>query len=293
MAALAEARAVTRRFGQFTAVDAVSLSVRRGEILGLLGANGAGKTTLIRLLLGLLRPSGGSIRLFGEPASIGTRRRVGYVPQTLGLYAGLTVAENWNFTAAAFGMRRGGPLPDSIAAWRKGVVGDLPLGVQRQVAFAVALSHRPELLVLDEPTSGAGPLASARLWEGIRQATDAGAGALVTTHNMEEAEQCDRLVIMADGTVVAEGTADDIIADRKVTEVRTGDWSAAFPLLDASGIPVQLYGSVLRTVAPPAQVAELLSGAGIDAAVETVPASLEEAFATIVAGPAAAGPRAA
>lgn len=292
MAALAEARAVTRCFGHFTAVDAVSLSVRRGEILGLLGANGAGKTTLIRLMLGLLRPSGGSIRLFGEPASIGTRRRVGYVPQTLGLYAGLTVTENWNFTAAAFRMRRGGPLPDSIAAWRRDVVGDLPLGVQRQVAFAVALSHQPELLVLDEPTSGAGPLASARLWEAIRQATDAGAGALVTTHNMEEAEQCDRLVIMADGKVVMEGAADDITAGRKAAEVATGEWSAAFALLDASGIPVQLHGTVLRTSAPPEAVAGLLSGAGIQATVDMVPASLEEAFAAIVGGPAA-GPRAA
>lgn len=291
MAALAEARAVTRCFGQFTAVDAVSLSVRRGEILGLLGANGAGKTTLIRLMLGLLRPSGGSIRLFGEPASIGTRRRVGYVPQTLGLYAGLTVTENWNFTAAAFRMRRGGPLPDSIAAWRKDVVGDLPLGVQRQVAFAVALSHQPELLVLDEPASGTGPLASARLWEAVRQATDAGAGALVTTHNMEEAEQCDRLVIMADGKVVTEGTADDITAGRKAAEVATGEWSAAFALLDASGIPVQLHGTVLRTSAPPEAVAGLLSGAGIQATVDMVPASLEEAFAAIVRGPA--GPRAA
>ena len=292
MVALADARTVTRRFGQFTAVNAVSLSVHRGEILGLLGANGAGKTTLIRLMLGLLRPSGGGIRLFGEPVSIAARRRVGYVPQTLGLYAGLTVAENWNFTAAAFGMRRGGQLPDSIAAWRKDVVGDLPLGVQRRVAFAVALSHRPELLVLDEPTSGAGPLASARLWEEIRQAADGGAGALVTTHNMEEAEQCDRLVIMAEGKVVAEGTAADITAGRKSAEVVTGDWSAAFALLDASGIPVQLYGTVLRTVAKPAAVAGLLSGAGIDATVDTVPASLEEAFAAIVAGPGAAGPRA-
>jgi ABC-2 type transport system ATP-binding protein len=286
MAVLAEARAVTRRFGQFTAVDAVSLTVRGGEILGLLGANGAGKTTLIRLLLGLLRPDGGGIRLFGEPASIRTRRRVGYVPQTLGLYAGLTVAENWNFTNAAFRTRRDGPLPDGIAAWQKDVVGDLPLGVQRQVAFAVALSHRPELLVLDEPTSGTDPLAGARLWEGIRQVTDAGAGALVTTHNMEEAEQCDRLVIMADGTVVAEGTAGDIIAGRQVTEVVTGDWTAAFALLDGGGIPVQLHGTVLRTAAPSAAIAGLLSRAGVHATVETVPASLEESFAAIVAAPA-------
>ena len=192
MDVLTEARRVTRRFGPFTAVSGVDLAVRRGEVVGLLGANGAGKTTLIRLLLGLLRPSDGVIRLFGAAPSIATRRRVGYVPQTLGLYSGLTVAENWSFTAAAF-HEKGAPLPGAISAWRKELVGNLPLGAQRQVAFAVALSHRPELLVLDEPTSGVGPLNSARLWEGIRHAAGEAAGALVTTHNMEEAEQCDRL----------------------------------------------------------------------------------------------------
>ena len=174
---LAEARGVTRRFGDFTAVCAADLAVGPGEVVGLLGANGAGKTTLIRLLLGLLRPSSGTIRLFGSPPSIETRRRVGYVPQTLGLYAGLTVAENWAFTAAAF--RITAPVPDSIAGWRHEVVGGLPLGAQRQVAFAVALSHRPELLILDEPTSGVGPLGRVRLWEDIRRAAGQGAGVLV------------------------------------------------------------------------------------------------------------------
>ena len=211
MTALAEARGATKRFGSFTAVSAVDLAVGRGEVVGLLGGNGAGKTTLIRMLLGLLRPTGGAIRLFGGPPSRAARRRVGYVPQTLGLYAGLTVAENWAFTTAAFG-RSGAPLPERIAPWAGELVGGLPLGAQRQVAFAVVLSHQPELLVLDEPTSGVGPLASARLWEDIRDAADRGAGVLVTTHNMEEARQCDRLVVMADGRVVARGTADDIVA---------------------------------------------------------------------------------
>ena len=284
---LAETHQAARRFGQFTAVSGVSLTVRPGEILGLLGANGAGKTTLIRLLLGLLPPSGGTIRLFGEAPSIATRRRVGYVPQTLGLYAALTVAENWDFTAAAF-RNPGVPLPESISAWKRKLVGRLPLGAQRQVAFAVALSHRPELLVLDEPTSGVGPLGSARLWEGIRQAAVAGAGALVTTHNMEEAEQCDRLMIMADGKVVAAGTARDITAGRKVAEVRTTEWSRAFALLDDSRLPVQLHGTMLRVGGQPEEVSALLSRAGIEAAVESVPADLEEAFVAIVARPASA-----
>ena len=284
---LAEAHAATRRFGRFTAVSGADLTVRPGEVLGLLGANGAGKTTLIRLLLGLLPLSDGTIRLFGAAPSIATRRRVGYVPQTLGLYAGLTVGENWDFAAAAY-RTRGAPLPEGISAWKKALVGSLPLGAQRQVAFAVALSHRPRLLVLDEPTSGVGPLGSARLWEGIRQAASAAAGVLVTTHNMEEAEQCDRLMIMAGGKVLAEGTPGDITAGRRVAEVRARDWGRAFAVLDTSRLPVQLHGTMLRVGGQPAAIAELLSGAGIDATVTSVPASLEEAFVTIIARPPAA-----
>jgi ABC-2 type transport system ATP-binding protein len=287
MAALAEARTASRRFGAFTAISAADLAVARGEVVGLLGANGAGKTTLVRLLLGLLRPSDGLILLFGAPPSVAARRRVGYVPQTLGLYAGLTVAENWAFSAAAFG-NSGAPVPEGISAWRNELAGRLPLGVQRQVAFAVALSHQPELLILDEPTSGVGPLRRARLWEEIRQAAEGGTGALVTTHNMEEAEQCDRLVVMAEGNVVARGTAEEIIGGRTVAEVRCDDRARAFALLDADDLPVQAYGQTLRVGAPTAAVAELLSRAGLDAAIEVVPANLEEAFVAIIAAQAAA-----
>jgi ABC-type multidrug transport system ATPase subunit len=288
MTILAETHEATKRFGAFTAVSAVGISVGSGEVVGLLGGNGAGKTTLIRLLLGLLRPTSGTIRLLGAPPSLSGRRRVGYVPQTLGLYAALTVAENWTFTTAAYG-RPGTPLPDHISAWRRDLVGDLPLGAQRQVAFAAALSHRPELLILDEPTSGVGPLGSARLWEEIRAAADQGAGVFVTTHNMEEAEQCDRLVVMAGGKVMARGTAGDIIANRKVTEVRCGDLNRVFALLDSSGLPVQLHGPALRVGGTPDAVIGLLTGAGIEAAAEAVSANLEEAFVAIVGNTAAAG----
>lgn len=293
MTALAEAREAVKRFGSFTAVSGVDLAVGPGEVVGLLGGNGAGKTTLIRLLLGLLRPSEGEIRLLGAPPSVSGRRRVGYVPQTLGLYEGLTVAENWSFTTAAYGRparaswpgrRRlsGVPLPEHISAWRRELVGGLPLGAQRQVAFAAALSHQPELLILDEPTSGVGPLASARLWEQIRRAADQGAGVLVTTHNMEEAEQCDRLVVLADGKVAARGTVDDIVDGRKVTEVRCTDLNRAFGILDAK-FPVQLHGTALRVGGTADAVNSVLSGTGVEAVAEAVPANLEEAFVAIVA----------
>ncbi|HEX8006712.1 MAG TPA: ABC transporter ATP-binding protein [Trebonia sp.] len=283
---LAEACGVWRRFGAFTAVSAVDLEVGSGEVVGLLGANGAGKTTFIRLLLGLLRPSDGVVRLFGSAPSIATRRRVGYLPQTLGLYAGLTVAENWAFTTAAF-RSYGTPVPESISAWKNDLVGGLPLGAQRQVAFVVARSHRPELLILDEPTSGVGPLGSARLWEQIRQSAGQGTGALVTTHNMEEAEQCDRLVVMADGKVVAAGTAEQITSGRTVARVRCGDPNRAFAVLDGGGLAVQAHGNALRVSGTAEKISGLLSCAGIDATVETVPANLEEAFVALVAHPAA------
>jgi len=274
---LVETRSATRRFGTLTAVDAVDIAVVPGEVVGLLGANGAGKTTLIRLLLGLLRPTSGSVALFGSPPSLATRARVGYVPQTLGLYDDLSVEENWRFAAAAF-HQAGLPLPASVSVWRETLVGALPLGVQRHVAFTVALAHRPELMVLDEPTSGVGPLAGARLWEQIRAEADRGAGVLVTTHNMEEAEQCDRLVVMVDGSVIARGTVAEIVSDQTVTEVRCAQWQQAFSLLENRGFVVQLHGAALRVTGPAHAVASLLSTADIRADVDEVAANLEEAF---------------
>src|SRR5262245_43513190 len=146
---MAEARAVTRRFGSRAAVDDVSLSVEPGEIVGLLGANGAGKTTLIRVLVGLLTPTSGEARLFGALPSRAGRLRLGYVPQGLGLYGALTVEENAAFTAAAFGVPASAvELPDDLEPVRDVVVSRIGLGRQRQLAFACALAHAPELLVL-------------------------------------------------------------------------------------------------------------------------------------------------
>ncbi|MGC9961191.1 MAG: ABC transporter ATP-binding protein [Acidimicrobiales bacterium] len=283
-ATLARTAEVSRRFGNFTAVHSVSLAVQRAEVVGLLGANGAGKTTLIRLLLGLVRPSGGEVELLGRAPSVATRRRVGYVPQSLGLYVDLTAGENWDFTAAAFSSPRL-PLPALVASVRDELVGALPLGTQRRVAYEVAMAHKPELLVLDEPTSGVGPLARARLWQEIRETADAGAGVLVTTHNMEEAEECDRLVVMVDGEIAASGTVAEVVGGRTVLEVRCDDWQRAFTTLDAAGLEVQAHGAVLRVDAPAWRITELLAGEDLDPNVSVAPANLEEAFIAVVSPP--------
>ncbi|MFB9840028.1 ABC transporter ATP-binding protein [Actinoallomurus acaciae] len=281
---LARTQEVSVWFGSFTAVHAVDMAVGPGEVVGLLGANGAGKTTLIRVLLGLLRPTAGRARLFGAGPSLETRRSVGYVPQTLGLYSDMTVRENWAFAASAFG-HAGTRVPADLRHWEDDLVGGLSLGVARRVAFAVALSHEPRLLVLDEPTSGVGPLGAARLWQEIRQAAEQGAGVLVTTHNMEEAEQCDRLYVMVAGRVEAEGTVADVIGGRTVVEVRCADWMRAFQALDDNGFAVQAHGSVLRVPASPGErdtVAGLLERDGMDVTVRIRPAGLEEAFMAIL-----------
>ena len=279
---LAEARSVTVRFGQVTAVDEVHLAVDPGEVVGLLGANGAGKTTLLLTLLGLVRATSGAARLFGEAPSPRARRRVGYVPQSLGLYTDLTVGENWAFAGRAFGLAP--RLPEAIAPVAGDLVADLPLGAQRRVAFALAFSHQPELLVLDEPTSGVAPLSAARLWEDIRTAAGSGAGVLVTTHNLEEAEQCDRLVVMVDGRVVATGGIADVIGSRRVARVRCDDWRSAFHALDNHGFVVQARGRELRVPGALAEVVAVLGDASISAEVDMVPANLEETFVAIVTG---------
>jgi ABC-2 type transport system ATP-binding protein/ribosome-dependent ATPase len=276
MTALAETLAVTRKFGSFVAVDAVDLDVHPGEVLGLLGANGAGKTTLIRLLLGLLRPTAGQVRLFGEPPSRDTRRRLGYVPQSLGLYDDLSPRENLAFAHAAFG-GGGTGLAGELGRLGGVPVGQLPLGVQRRVAFAQALAHGPDLLVLDEPTSGVDPLARTRLWETVREAADGGAGVLVTTHQMEEAQECDRLVVMAAGRVVAHGRVDEIVGDARVTIVDSEDWAAAFDAVEAAGLSAALVGRTLRVPGAAPDTVRAALGT-MPVRVREAPATLEERF---------------
>jgi len=270
-----EVRDATRRFGSFVAVDAVDLTVEAGEVVGVLGANGAGKTTLMRLILGLLPVGAGTVRLFGQPPSRETRRRTGYVPQGLGLYHDLTAGENLAFSAAAFGVAAVAPPPGVGDT----TVGHLPLGLQRQVAFAAALQHRPELLVLDEPTSGVAPLTRARLWDRIREQAAAGTAVLVTTHYMDEARQADRLVLMARGRVAGRGGEAEIVGSSRAVVVRAGDWAEAFSALEAAGLAASLVGRDVRIPGADLEaVRRALAAARITAAVETAPATLEEAM---------------
>jgi ABC-2 type transport system ATP-binding protein/ribosome-dependent ATPase len=288
-AVLAETAGATRRFGTFTAVSDVSMSVEGGEIVGLIGANGAGKTTLIRMLLGLLPASKGRVALFGQPPSRKTRQRLGYVPQSLGLYADLTVTENLDFIAHAFGTEPPADLPDELSEVRGRLVGDIGLGLQRQLAFVAALAHTPALLVLDEPTSGVDPLARSRLWDTIHDQADRGVGVLVTTHYMQEADQCDRLVIMVAGQVAAAGTVRAIVGGRTAVQVDTDSWEQAFNALSDAQLPVVLSGRSVRVPDTPAgEVERVLQRAQLSTRITAVPSTLDETLITL--GRAASAP---
>ncbi len=281
---LVDAVGVTRRFGEFTANDGIDVRVEAGEVVGLVGANGAGKSTFMRLLLGLLRPTEGTIRLFGLTPSRSVRRRIGYLPQGLGLYDDLTVAENLEFVARAYASTAAPPEDAELRAQRDTLVRDLPLGLRRRLAFTAALGHHPSLLILDEPTSGVDPLARSRLWDTIGDVAERGAGVLVSTHYMEEVEHCDRIVVLAAGRVIASGTTSAIIGGRLALRITTQHWESAFGVLDQAGIAASLHGRSLRLVDVDEQrVRVLLRAARVEADLDRAPATFEEAFVALVA----------
>jgi ABC-2 type transport system ATP-binding protein len=217
------AHRLERRFGDFYAVKGISFSVRRGEVFGLLGANGAGKSTTFRMLCGLLPASGGELAVAGRDlrrAAATARARIGYMAQWFSLYSNLTVLQNLQFFSSAYGLRgrrQGGRLDWALetfelAAYRDANARDLPLGYKQRLAFAAALMHEPEILFLDEPTSGVDPLARREFWARTNALAESGVTVLVTTHFMAEADYCDRLVIMAEGEVLAQGTPGEMKA---------------------------------------------------------------------------------
>lgn len=218
-----EVEKLERRFGDFIAVRQISFSVKRGEIFGLLGANGAGKTTTFRMLCGLLPVSSGRVSVAGHDlrtASAKARGRIGYMAQKFSLYGNLTVEQNLRFFSAAYSLggqqqrqRIGWALEGfELEAYAHTNAGTLPLGYKQRLAFAATLMHEPEILFLDEPTSGVDPLARREFWTRTNALAEAGVTVLVTTHFMEEADYCDHLVIMAEGAILAAGTPHEIRA---------------------------------------------------------------------------------
>jgi ABC-2 type transport system ATP-binding protein len=212
---------LVKKFGNFTAVDHVSFEVHRGEIFGLLGPNGAGKTTTFRMLCGLLSVTDGSLQVSGmdlRHARASARSHLGYVAQKFSLYGQLTVAENLDFFASAYGLR--GPQKKLRIEWAmqqfelgsmsRLASGQLPGGYKQRLAMAAALLHEPETLFLDEPTSGADPLARREFWRRITALSEQGVTIIITTHFMEEAEYCDHIAIMDSGKVLAQGTPAEV-----------------------------------------------------------------------------------
>ncbi len=209
-----EAERLSKQFGSFTAVNAITFDVKRGEIFGFLGANGAGKTTAMRMLCGLSKPTGGIAKVAGFDISTQTemvKKRIGYMSQRFSLYDELTVNENIRLYGGIYKI----PSNDikvkadhllstlGFESERNTRVSDLPLGWKQKLAFSVAIFHTPDIVFLDEPTGGVDPTTRRKFWELIYEAANRGITVFVTTHYMDEAEYCDRLSIMVDGKIEA------------------------------------------------------------------------------------------
>ena len=209
-----EVNDLTKKFGNFTAVDHISFSVMRGEIFGFLGANGAGKTTAMRMLCGLSYPTGGSGTVMGYDIikqGEQIKKHIGYMSQRFSLYDDLTVLENMQLFGGIYGVKsaelksraRDLLLNLNFYEERNTLVGELPLGWKQKLAFTVATLHRPEIVFLDEPTGGVDPITRRQFWEMIYEASSGGTTIFVTTHYMDEAEYCNRVSMMVDGQIKA------------------------------------------------------------------------------------------
>jgi len=310
------ARGLRKVFGDFEAVKGLDVEVRYGEVYGLLGANGAGKTTTIKMLCGLIEPTSGEVSLAGEVGelrSAGVRQQVGYMSQKFSLYDDLTIDENLDFFAGVY------QVPAELRAARKRWVldfaglegrggqltGSLPGGWKQRVAFGAAIMHEPRVLFLDEPTSGVDPIARRAFWAMINQLADQGTAILITTHYLEEAEQCNRLGFMVTGELVAEGTPSGVKAAQggRVLEIRAEPPQRAVALLKAEmdAWRVSLFGDRLHVIvdgdagAAGLEVAARLEREGIRVLeVTDQDYSLEDVFLVIAArGAGAATPAAA
>lgn len=223
-------KGLTKKFGDFVAVNKISLEVKKGEIFGFLGANGSGKTTTIRMLCGLCRPTAGEGYVAGYDIlkdSEKIKKSIGYMSQKFSLYDDLSVQENIKYFAAIYGVskretqERMEVLLDSqnLLNEKHSIVGHLPVGWKQKIAFISATIHRPKILFLDEPTGGVDPLTRRQFWRLIYQAANEGCTTFVTTHNMDEAEYCNRVAILSRGNVIALDSPDKLINRYGVTSM--------------------------------------------------------------------------
>lgn len=297
------ARDLRKTFGNFRAVKGVTLEIRYGEIYGLLGANGAGKTTTIKMLCGLLPASGGEISLAGRSQDLrdpDLRRRIGYMSQKFTLYDDLSVRENLEFYCGVYGVpsRSRREKIDwvleicGLTGQEKMLTGRLPGGWKQRVAFGASVMHEPEILFLDEPTSGVDPLARRQFWRLINDLARRGTAILVTTHYLEEAEQCNRMGFMVAGEVVIQGSPGEIKAAQpgQLIELRLDRLQRGSDLLknELESWRVSIFGDRLHVVLdrPETDIQEIkniLTGAGIEVlSVRSIPFSLEDAFISVV-----------
>jgi ABC-2 type transport system ATP-binding protein len=295
---------LTRRFGQFVAVDRVSFSVNRGEVFGFLGSNGAGKSTTIRMLCGLLKPTSGEATVAGidvgrDPESV--KRRIGYMSQKFSLYELLTVDQNIRFFAGLYGLsgdrfdtRRSFVLDMAGLKGRESsLTRDLAGGWRQRLALGCAILHEPSILFLDEPTGGVDPVSRRQFWKLIENLAKTGVTVLVTTHYLDEAEHCHRIAIMHGGKLVALGTSRElkhIFVDRPIVEIQTPSPVETMKVLE--GVPevekTSVFGTAVHAVlrSPALSVDSLRDGlhrAGLDVrSTELVLPSLEDVFLDVV-----------
>lgn len=290
---------LTRRFGQVTAVDGVSLSIPSGRIYGFLGPNGSGKSTTIRLLCGLLAPSDGIVDVLGfrmPGAAEQLRPSIGYMTQKFSLYEDLTVLENLKFIAQIYGLSALGTRERIAAAseryWLEELhaqrAGTLSGGQKQRLALAAVTLHEPKLLLLDEPTSAVDPQSRRDFWDSLFELADQGTTILVSTHFMDEAERCHQLAIIDRGVLVAEGYPDDLERniETKVIEIETEDPRAVRDVLEREQWikAITQLGSRLRAMVdrdearPTERLRALIATAEIKATVEVSAANLEDVF---------------
>lgn len=298
-----EVKALSIKFGDFTAVDGVSFRVEKGEIFGFLGANGAGKTTTIRMLTGLLVPTSGSATVGGldfSDGGKGIKRKVGYMSQKFTLYSDLTVGENLDFAAGlrkldpAYAKKRRKELFELTAFTRplSTMVASLPGGVKQELALTAAMLHDPEIIFLDEPTAGVAPASRARFWALIRKITALGKTVIVTTHYMDEAEQCGRIALMRTGKLIALGTPGELKASAFPGPMVELDFNGPAPqaflkglekapgLLELSPHGMRWHAAFADAAAMDAALAGLPAGASRAA----IAPSLEDVFIRLVEG---------